>query len=146
MPSNEEILVTKISILMNKKLPLLPQFRNKIIVPEDAIAQKSLFDMYDKNRDGRLSSSELNVLLADAGIGNTMTRGMWVKGIIGNMDRPAPITGQLDGQISWPEYLAAIKQALHGGPMPVSQQERALPLNYHFGNTWPQRGRSWHGH
>ena len=46
---------------------------------------------------------ELKSLLADAGIGNSITRGMWASGIIDELDKDA------DRRISWTEFEAVIR-------------------------------------
>lgn len=48
---------------------------------------RELFDAYDSDSDGEASPAEVNELLRDAGVGNGFTRGMWVAGVIGRMDR-----------------------------------------------------------
>ncbi len=67
--------------------------------------QKRLFDSYDKDRNGRINSDELYELLKDAGIGNGITRGAWVRGVISKMDQDR------DGMISWAEYTKIIEEA-----------------------------------
>ena len=52
----------------------------------DAAARRRLFDAYDKNSDGSICRSELSRLLDDAGIGNALTRGFWVKGVLAKLD------------------------------------------------------------
>jgi Ca2+-binding EF-hand superfamily protein len=48
---------------------------------------RDLFDAYDSDSDGEATPAEINELLRDAGVGNSFTRGMWVAGVIGRMDR-----------------------------------------------------------
>lgn len=53
----------------------------------DADARRRLFAAYDTNGDGQICRSELARLLDDAGIGNALTRGFWVKGVIARLDQ-----------------------------------------------------------
>jgi len=53
----------------------------------DSAARKRLFDHYDLDGDGQICRSELTRLLDDAGVGNAMTRGFWVKGVIARLDQ-----------------------------------------------------------
>ena len=64
---------------------------------------RKLFDHYhrEKTPEG-ISREELGVLLEDAGIGNWLSRGMWVTGILEALD-----TGR-DGSISWAEFEAVL--------------------------------------
>lgn len=63
---------------------------------------RKLFDKYDVNKDGKINDKELEGLLKDAGIGNALTRGSWIKGIIGALDKNG------DKQIDWDEFTAAV--------------------------------------
>lgn len=89
--SAQEELVSKINALLIKK------YGNS-----SEGSQQRLFNEHDKDSDGLIDSKELSALLIEAKIGNSITRGSWVRGIIRHMD-----TDQ-DGQISWPEYRHAI--------------------------------------
>lgn len=64
---------------------------------------RKLFDEYDRDRDQKISPDELEKLLKDADVGNGLTRGAWVKGVIGALDTNA------DRKIDWDEFTAAIK-------------------------------------
>jgi Ca2+-binding EF-hand superfamily protein len=64
---------------------------------------RKLFDEYDRDKDQKISPDELEKLLKDADIGNSFTRGAWVKGVIGALDQNA------DKKIDWDEFTAAIK-------------------------------------
>jgi len=64
---------------------------------------RKLFDEYDRDKDQKISPDELERLLKDADIGNSFTRGAWVKGVIGALDQNA------DRKIDWDEFTAAIK-------------------------------------
>jgi Ca2+-binding EF-hand superfamily protein len=64
---------------------------------------RKLFDEYDRDKDQKISPDELERLLKDADIGNSFTRGAWVKGVIGALDQNA------DKKIDWDEFTAAIK-------------------------------------
>ena len=66
-------------------------------------SMRKLFDEYDRDRDQKISPDELERLLKDADIGNSFTRGAWVKGVIGALDQNA------DRKIDWDEFTAAIK-------------------------------------
>jgi Ca2+-binding EF-hand superfamily protein len=64
---------------------------------------RKLFDEYDRDKDQKISPDELEKLLKDADVGNGLTRGAWVKGVIGALDTNA------DKKIDWDEFTAAIK-------------------------------------
>lgn len=64
---------------------------------------RKCFIAYDVDADNKIGTTELEYLLADAGIGNRLTRGAWAKGIIDQLD------GDLDGRISWEEFESAIQ-------------------------------------
>lgn len=53
----------------------------------DHAARARLFAAYDTNGDGQICRSELARLLDDAGVGNSLTRGFWVKGVIARLDQ-----------------------------------------------------------
>lgn len=67
--------------------------------------QKRLFESHDKDRDGKIDAKELEGLLREADVGNGITRGAWVRGIMGRMDTDT------DGKISWDEYRRALQNA-----------------------------------
>jgi Ca2+-binding EF-hand superfamily protein len=58
------------------------------------------FQHYDANGDGKLARDELKALLADAGVGNVLTRAAWAGGVIAELDTDG------DGRISWSELEA----------------------------------------
>ncbi len=91
MAKEQDELVKKIRQLMVRKYG-----------QDDRAALRSLFDEYDQNKDGRIEKTELEALLEDAGIGNSMTRGLWVKGVLGAIDQDQ---NQL---IDWDELSRAI--------------------------------------
>ncbi len=64
--------------------------------------RRSMFGDYDRNGDGFIDADELTSILADAGVGNALTRGFWVKGVITRMDQND------DDQISFDEFEAVI--------------------------------------
>lgn len=66
-------------------------------------SMRKLFDAYDTNGDQRIDASELEQLLKDADVGNGFTRGAWVKGVIGALDKNA------DKTIDWDEFSDAVK-------------------------------------
>ncbi|QEL17456.1 EF-hand domain-containing protein [Limnoglobus roseus] len=59
---------------------------------------RAAFDHYDTNRNGLMSMSELNALLADAGVGFWLTRWSWVNGVAHDLD------ANQDGRVSWAEF------------------------------------------
>ena len=62
------------------------------------------FDHYDGDvTDGKISPRELTELLADAGVGNWLTRGAWASGIIAELDTDK------DGSISRAEFEEVLK-------------------------------------
>ena len=66
-------------------------------------SMRKLFERYDRDGDRKISGDELQRLLEDAGVGNSLTRGAWVRGVIGALDRNA------DRKIDWDEFVAAVK-------------------------------------
>jgi Ca2+-binding EF-hand superfamily protein len=91
MSKEQEELVEKVQALLQK------QYGDTS--PE---SMRKLFDAYDRNGDGRVGGDELEQLLKDAGVGNGLTRGMWVKGIIKELDL------NRDQTIDWAEFSKAI--------------------------------------
>lgn len=92
MSKEQQELVDKIRALLSKKYG------------DDSMASmRKLFDAYDRDGDGKIGSDELQKLLEDAGIGNAFTRGMWIKGIIGQLDTSG------DKKIDWSEFSKAIE-------------------------------------
>ena len=65
---------------------------------DDVASLKKGFFAYDRNGSGRLEAEELTNVLEDAGIGNKLTRGMWVKGILARLDRDR------DNALSWDDF------------------------------------------
>lgn len=73
---------------------------------DDSVASlKKSFHAYDRNQTGRLEADELHEVLADAGIGNRLTRGMWVKGIMARLD------SDRDDAISWDDFSGLLDEA-----------------------------------
>lgn len=68
-------------------------------------SMRKLFDSYDANGDGKIDKDELSRLLKDVDIGNSFTRGAWVKGIIEKLDTNA------DKAIAWDEFQAVATSA-----------------------------------
>lgn len=64
------------------------------------------FKAYDLDHNGRLGPKDLSLLLKDAGIGNWLTRGAWVAGIIAELDKDH------DGTISIPELTVAVIESM----------------------------------
>jgi|GEM_PF-2454044 len=63
------------------------------------------FEYFDKDNDAKLSRSELSDALGDIGIGNFITRGMWVDGIMEKLDK-----SPTDGKLSYDELLSTVGQ------------------------------------
>jgi Ca2+-binding EF-hand superfamily protein len=61
------------------------------------------FAHYDASGNGKVSQDELKALLADAGVGNLLTRSAWASGIIAELDTDG------DGRISWSEFEAVFR-------------------------------------
>jgi len=62
---------------------------------------EAAFRAYDRGSDGALSSAELRALLADARVGNGLTRGFWADEIIERMDQ---LPGaRRNGKVDWAE-------------------------------------------
>ena len=92
MGNEQEELVSKIKALLNKKYG-----------DTSLESMKKLFDDYDTNHDQKINDKELEQLLKDANIGNSFTRGMWIKGIVGALDKNG------DKVIDWDEFSSAVK-------------------------------------
>lgn len=91
MSKEQDELVAKVQALMTKKYGGTS--------PE---AMRKIFDAYDTDHDGKIDSGELESLLKDAGVGNGLTRGMWIKGIISALDENG------DKRIDWAEFSKAV--------------------------------------
>jgi Ca2+-binding EF-hand superfamily protein len=91
MSKEQKELVEKVQALMNSR------FGGSS--PE---AMRKLFDAYDRDHDGKIRSGELETLLKDAGVGNALTRGAWIKGIMSAMDTSG------DAAIDWDEFSKAV--------------------------------------
>ena len=63
---------------------------------------KRAFAHYDTNKDGGIDKSELVQLLADAGVGNGITRGTWASRIIEKLDSSGDTKG--NAMIEWSEF------------------------------------------
>ncbi|MFO0744949.1 MAG: EF-hand domain-containing protein [Myxococcota bacterium] len=72
---------------------------------DDHAALRNTFEAYDRNRTGCLEPEELSRVLEDAGIGNKLTRGMWVKGILSRLAREA------NDALSWNDFASAVQAA-----------------------------------
>ncbi len=66
-------------------------------------SMRKLFDEYDRDKDQKISPEELEKLLKDAEVGNGLTRGAWVRGVVGALDQNG------DKQIDWKEFSDAVK-------------------------------------
>ena len=72
---------------------------------DDSGALRESFFAYDKNRTGHLEPEELQQVLEDAGIGNKLTRGMWVKGILARLDHAKK------NALSWDDFAPMLDAA-----------------------------------
>jgi Ca2+-binding EF-hand superfamily protein len=90
----QEELIGKIQALLEKKYG-----------DSSLESMRKLFDAYDSNGDGKIDPGELEQLLADAGVGNRFTRGLWTKGVVDALDENA------DRAIDWDEFHKAVNQA-----------------------------------
>jgi len=61
------------------------------------------FAHYDTDGDGAVGKAELVALLADAGVGSGLTRGIWAGKIIDKLDSSS------DGKIDWSEFESVFK-------------------------------------
>ncbi len=59
---------------------------------------KKAFEHYDRDKDGAVQKSELVSLLAEAGVGNGLTRGIWASKIVERLDSGG------DSAIEWTEF------------------------------------------
>jgi Ca2+-binding EF-hand superfamily protein len=91
MSKEQDELVEKVKGLMGRKYG-----------GSDAAAMRKLFDDYDRDRDGKIDAGELEGLLKDAGVGNALTRGAWIKGVIQALDTSG------DRKIDWDEFSKAV--------------------------------------
>lgn len=64
---------------------------------------RKAFDHYDTNHDGSVDAAEMSKLLEDARVGNAITRGRWVSGILKKLDT------NKNGKIEWAEFESIIK-------------------------------------
>jgi Ca2+-binding EF-hand superfamily protein len=92
MANEQRELVEKIQALLHKKYG-----------DHTEASMRKLFDHYDTNKDQKISSGELEQLLKDADVGNSFTRGAWIKGIIAKLDTSG------DKLIDWAEFSTAVK-------------------------------------
>ena len=92
MGDQEEELTTKIRQLVKEKF--------------DGDFRKG-FDHYDKidEEDSKIGSSALEQLLADAKVGNFLTRTLWVEGVMKVLDKDK------DGAISWDEFASILEDS-----------------------------------
>lgn len=78
------------------------------------------FEHYDQDRDGGVDKASLTRLLADAGVGNGITRGAWANGVLAKLDRSG------DEKIQWSEFEQVIKEAEPVTPV-ASAADAATP-------------------
>jgi Ca2+-binding EF-hand superfamily protein len=105
MGAEEEELKTKIRQLVTEKF--------------DGNYRKG-FEHYDKidGEDSKIGSSALEKLLADADVGNWLTRGLWVDAVMKALDKDK------DGAISWDEF----ESTLEDSPQTKADQDRGQKL------------------
>lgn len=74
------------------------------------------FEHYEKvdGEDSKIGSSALEQLLADANVGNWLTRSLWVEGVLKAFDK------EKDGAISWDEF----ESILEDGPQTKPEQAK----------------------
>jgi Ca2+-binding EF-hand superfamily protein len=101
--AEEEELTTKIRRLVEEKF--------------DGDFRKG-FDHYDSidGQDLKIGSSALEQLLADAKIGNFLTRTLWVEGVLKALDKDQ------DGAISWNEFASILEDS----PPPKEETDKSL--------------------
>jgi hypothetical protein len=59
---------------------------------------KKAFEHYDRDKDGAVQKGELVAMLAEAGVGNGLTRGIWASKIVERLDSGG------DSAIEWSEF------------------------------------------
>lgn len=59
---------------------------------------KKAFEHYDRDKDGAVQKDELVKMLAEAGVGNGLTRGIWASKIVERLDSGG------DRAIEWSEF------------------------------------------
>jgi hypothetical protein len=89
--ANTQELVTKVSALCQQRYGAL-----------NATTMHRLFNDY-ANSNGIVDSDGLSRLLSDAGVGNLLTRGLWVNGVMSHFD-----PGGRVGGISWQAFVSGI--------------------------------------
>jgi hypothetical protein len=65
------------------------------------------FEHYDHDKNGGIGKSELVQLLADAGVGNGFTRGVWASKIIEKLD--GADGSSANGEIAWNEFASIFR-------------------------------------
>ena len=86
---------------MAPEIELITKVRQLLIKQhgcDDVAALERTFHAYDRNRTGRLEVDELSLVLLDAGVGNKLTRSLWVKGILARLDHDR------DDALSWEDF------------------------------------------
>lgn len=85
---------------------------------------KQLFLSYDGNGDGCANRDEVKAMLADADVGNFITRGYWVDGIFDQLD------ANKNDCITWDEYRvgSGIKDDGTSGPPVVTSDKDASDI------------------
>lgn len=63
---------------------------------------KKAFEHYDADGDNAVNADEISALLKDAGVGNAITRGFWVNGILAKLDKNE------DKKVEWPEFKGGV--------------------------------------
>jgi hypothetical protein len=84
---------------------------------------QSAFAAYDQNGNKQISPGELEQLLSDADVGNFLTRGAWVSGILEQLDKDH------NGAVSFPE----LERVITNRPKPSAPDTRPdylYPVQY----------------
>ncbi len=68
------------------------------------LALRVTFTHYDTDGNGKQDAAELRLMLADASVGNFVTRRTWVTSIIASLDTDR------DGMVSWDELIAGFNR------------------------------------
>lgn len=82
----------------DKNVRELKQKVGQLVESRFAGDYQAAFTHYDRDADGAVNKSELVTLLADAGVGNGLTRGVWASKIIERLD------ANNDRGVQWSEF------------------------------------------
>jgi Ca2+-binding EF-hand superfamily protein len=88
----------------------MPSYRDELIAAVRTLMDRqfggdlaAMLRHYDRDGDEHFDSRELYTLLQDADVGNVLTRGRWVAGILRELD------SNKDGKVSLEEFREAAK-------------------------------------